>query len=209
MEALASGGGPFVGEIRPGERTEHFDRLTVVRPGRFDLIREEAKEGRLALAVHRGKVLAVRLTVAHALEPGGRPLSLGSVAHVLLAGADPQIGPGVVEFVAVLVIDDHPRGRLHDLAVHEDRLAVLAPGGIAVTKEPAIAVEPLIIRGVHKGVVAPGQGNSLDVAFGRGGFGAVVAADPAGGHRPHPAGEVGLVGTDGPVREAGREAGEP
>ena len=48
------------------------------------------------------------------------------------AGADAEIEAAVIGLVAVDVVHDHALRRLHDLAVHEDGLALLFAGGVAV-----------------------------------------------------------------------------
>lgn len=42
MEDFALGGGPFVGEVEPGELAEAFEGFAVVGSGGFDLFTEQA-----------------------------------------------------------------------------------------------------------------------------------------------------------------------
>ncbi len=92
------------------------------------------------------------------------------------------------------MVHDHAPGRLHDLAVHENRYALVAPAGISVDQTPVVPAEPFVVGGVDVGVVAVAERDQADVvALGQNGFGAVVAAGHAGDFAQL-AGPPGVIG---------------
>ena len=187
-------GGPFFGEVRAGELAVVQDGGPVVGPGRIDLQVEIAEPVVLAVMAILGEPSVAPVVVKDPFVLGGAASGLAPAALVLRTGAEAEIGPTVVGLVAVGMVDQHPLGRLHDLAVHEDRLALLTPSGVAAAVQvPLPPAEPFVVGGVNVGVEAVAQRNHADVACGQGGLAAVI---PAGDARNvvQPARPEGMVG---------------
>jgi hypothetical protein len=202
VDLPAAFGGPFFGEVQVGKFAEVLNGGKVVGPRRLDFTFAKAEPDVFARDGDFRIPLLVSLSVpdAFVLRDGGD--TFGTVPRVFIGSAGTQIDPAVVQFVAVHVVDHLAFRRAHDLAVHVDRPSLLPPAGVPVLQTPIVLAEPLVVGGVHVGVQAVAERDSFDVAFGRGGLGAVVAAGLGEGDRLHQAGRVGVVGADRPAGKA-------
>ncbi len=79
------------------------------------------------------------------------------------------------------------RFRVFSLAVHEDHLALFAPGGVATHHAPLPPAEPLEVGSVHVDVPPVAERDSLQAGRGFRRLGTIVAAHPAGTYLLHPA----------------------
>jgi hypothetical protein len=178
VDPASAFGGPFLGEVWVGELAEGFDGGVVVGLGGGDLVWEKAEPAQSALDPELCTDSA--LSVVDAFESGLCAARLRAIVSILPWSADAEIEPAVVGHVAVPVVHDHPFRRLHDLAVHEDRPAPVGSCGVsAAVYVPFPLVEPLVVGGVHVGVVASSQWNQADIALGGNGLAPVVLAGDA------------------------------
>ena len=100
-----------------------------------------AKVERLAVMADLRSPLAAVLVKVYA-APSDPP----AVQGVLAVSDDTQIGPAVIEHVAVDVIDKHPLQRVHDDAVHElGNLLSSAPAGDPLSPD-GIELRPLPVH---------------------------------------------------------------
>jgi len=117
--------------------------------GGFGLVVERAEVMGLSFVLDRGVPFVA--PGVDAFE-AGLAAARGLVVLVLAGRAVAQVAAAVVQAVAVDVVHDHPVGRLHDLAVHQDGAAGEGAAGVelaaAVEGVPAVAVEPFVIGGV-------------------------------------------------------------
>ena len=198
----AAVGGPFSGEVYAGELAEVFDGGVVVGTSGLDLVVEIAEVTTSAFAFALDAPFARPLAARDAFEAGMAVACLTLVALVLGCGADTQVGSAGIAFVAVDVVYDHALRRLHDLAVHIHRAALLVPAGVVICQTPAVLVEPVVIGGVDPGVAAVGQRDQADVvAVRRDGPGSIVRTGHAGDVVYH-AGPLRVVGAPGHGRLA-------
>jgi hypothetical protein len=173
-------GGPFLGEVGAGEAAVVQDGGAVVGPGGIGLQVEIAERVVFAVLAILREPSITSLVVKDAFIAGGRAGFLLPIALVLGAVAEAEIEPAVVGLVAVAMVDQHALGRLHDLAVHEDRLALLAASGVAAAVHvPLPPAEPLVVGGVDVGIEAVAQRDHADVACGQGGLATVIRAGDA------------------------------
>ena len=101
-------------------------------------------------------------------EPGLLPGSAGSDCRFSRDVQFRRLHAPVVDSVVVLVVRHHARRGLHDLAVHEDLLAVFVTVG--VTQDalpphdmPGVPVEPVKVRGVDDRILTVAQRDVLDL----------------------------------------------
>jgi len=201
VDLLDSLGGPFLGQVQAGERAAALDRLVVIGPRRLHLVVEIPQPHGDAVVRESRMVLAAAIVTTDALELGGGSAAFGLVVLILRRRADAEIDPTVVGFVAVDVVHDHPLGRLHDLAVHEDHLALLQAGNVSGGIElPTVLIEPFVIGGVDVGMQPAAQRDAPDVAFGCSEPGPIVPAGLPDGRRPHERRRIGMVRAHRPVR---------
>ena len=154
------------GEVDSGEGAEEGEGEAVVGTSGFDGRIEWAVVEPLALLVDAGPVFAGLFVLPDAFVAAEGVTVLTAVLAVLAPLAISHVSPAVVQAVAVHVVCDLAFRRLHDLAVHEDRLAVSVPGRIEpaghLQRMPFIPAEGRIIRRIHNGRLALGQRDILD-----------------------------------------------
>jgi len=188
---------PLLGEVQPGELLEQFDRLAVVRPRRLGLDVDVAQIETLFAKADTPVPFTTPLVVVDALVDGGGADVLAPIVRVLPWRDVAHIDAGIIEPVAVDVVHDPARRGPHDLAVHVDQLALfVAPGVPVAVRAPMPLIEPLVVRGVHVGIVPVRQRDPFDIfARGRRRPGPVI---PAGHARhvvqlPRPEGMIGAL----------------
>ncbi len=139
-------------EVQARVRTEQSQSGFVVGPCRLGLIGVAAHVDRLAFAPdHHAPFVAYRVP-EHALEPRC-PACLPPVGQVLSLPAHAEILAPIVPSIAVGMIDDFPRRRVHEEPVHV-HLPAPDPGArvtrFASRRPPAVSVEPLEIRRIDE-----------------------------------------------------------
>lgn len=126
-----------VRKVQPREFAKQFDRLAVVRTSRFDRVVVVADVLGGSVAADAGFELVAVALLGDAL--GQVPAAVApAVAHVLRGRAGAEVGPAVVEREAFDVVYAQALRGLHDLAVHVDRLAVLATAGVGRSPVPSV-----------------------------------------------------------------------
>lgn len=111
-------------EVKAGEFTEVFLRCNIIGARCLDFTVKSSKPDFFLIEGDSGRPLVSALIAPDTDVFGSSIFSLTAVLHILSMSRQAEVGPTVIEGVAIFVVNKYSIGRLHNLSVDTDGLCL-------------------------------------------------------------------------------------